>query len=93
MKKDRFIFVAYDIKDDQVRQKVSRMLIYYGLVRVQYSLFRGCVSTKDKAILEEEMKKMVNKEDKMHIIDICEGCKKEIITIGEIPEIPQHLII
>jgi CRISPR-associated protein Cas2 len=82
MKKNRFIFIAYDIKDDRVRQKVSRMLLYYGLIRVQYSLFRGYVSSHDRAVLEEGIRALVHEEDKVHIIEVCEECKMIIGTIG-----------
>jgi CRISPR-associated protein Cas2 len=93
MKEERFIFVAYDITDDQIRQKVSKMLIYYGLIRVQYSLFRGYLRLRDKTMLEEEIRALVDAEDKVHIIELCEECKKRIETIGDVPEVPPHLIL
>ncbi|MCW7077211.1 MAG: CRISPR-associated endonuclease Cas2 [Candidatus Syntrophoarchaeum sp.] len=95
MKQDRLIFVAYDIKDDKVRGKISRRLLYYGLVRIQFSLFRGYITTKDKSVLENDIRELVNEEeDKIHIIEICESCRKNIRTIGDIPPpTPQHLII
>ena len=93
MKEERFIFVAYDIADDQIRQKVSRRLIYYGLIRVQYSLFRGYLRLRDKRVLEEEIRALVDTEDKVHIIELCEECKKRIGTIGDVPVVSPHLIL
>lgn len=95
MKRNRLIFVAYDIKDDKIRTKVSRRLIYYGLVRVQFSLFRGYIPTKDKTTLEEELRELVDEgKDKIHIIELCKVCKYKIRTIGDVPPpTPQHLIV
>lgn len=31
--------------------------------------------------------------DKIHVIDLCERCRKNVITIGELPEDREHLVI
>lgn len=71
----------------------NKRLIYYGLTRVQYSLFRGYLRLRDKTMLEEEIRALVNAEDKVHIIELCEECKKRIGTIGDVPEVSPHLIL
>ena len=52
--------VAYDISDDQVRAKVSRLLLKYGY-RIQYSVFYlPKVTEGDIRFLERKIRSLVN---------------------------------
>ena len=42
----------YDVKDDTNRSALATRLIYYGLQRVQYSVFRGVVNARDKLLVK-----------------------------------------
>jgi CRISPR-associated protein Cas2 len=94
MKQDRHLYVVYDIKDDPARNYLSRRLAYYGLRRVQYSVFNGLVPLSEKMALLEEIKKMeLGEEDKIHVLDLCETCRREAILIGQMPVVEEHIIL
>lgn len=94
MKKERCLYVVYDIKDDSTRTYLANRLLYFGLRRVQYSVFNGTVSLKDMQLLLDEIEAIdLNQEDKIHIIDLCERCRKNVVVIGEMPEDREHLVI
>jgi CRISPR-associated protein Cas2 len=83
----------YDVKDDTNRSALATRLIYYGMQRVQYSVFRGIINARDKMLVEGEIRDLMDDSDKVHIIDLCETCRKNLIAIGDVPAAPQHLIL
>lgn len=93
MKRDRYLYIMYDVKDDANRSALASRLIYYGMQRVQCSVFRGVINARDMMLVEGEIRDMVDDGDKVHIIDLCEACRKNLITIGDVPAVPQHLIL
>ena len=94
MKQERHLYIVYDIKDDTVRNHLSRRLAYYGLRRVQYSVFNGIVPLRDKEELIKEINEMeLGEEDKIHVLDLCEGCRRVVIVIGKMPEVREHIVV
>jgi len=94
MKKERNLYVVYDIQDDDLRNTIANILMFYGLHRVQYSVFNGIVFLKDKEEMLMELKKLeLGEKDKIHVIDLCESCFKNIISIGEKTDSKEHLIL
>lgn len=94
VKNERYIFVAYDIKNDGLRTDLSKRLRFYGLVRQQYSVFKGEVTICDKEAIIREIEAMgLGDEDKVHIIDLCEHCQKNQTVIGRDIVTPQHLVV
>jgi len=94
MKQDRHLYVVYDIKDDSTRNHLSRRLAFYGLRRVQYSVFNGLVPLSDKETLLREITELeLEEEDKIHVLDLCESCRRAVLVIGEMPEIKRHMVI
>jgi len=94
MKQERHLYIVYDIKDDSTRGHLSRRLAYYGLRRVQYSVFNGIVTLKDKNELLKEIKEMeLGDEDKIHVIDLCEACRREVVIIGKMPDVKEHIVL
>jgi len=94
MKEMRFIYVVYDIQDDNIRNTLSNLLLYYGLHRVQYSAFKGLIPVKDKySLLKEIYSLNIGKEDKIHIFDLCKSCLENAITIGKIEEGKEHIVL
>ena len=54
--------VAYDIRDNRIRQKVARMLTKYGY-RIQLSVFYiPEISEAEVELLYQEIKKLVNRK-------------------------------
>ena len=93
MKNERFIYVVYDIQDDILRNHLANILLFYGLHRVQYSVFNGLIPIEDKNNLLREIKSLdIGEEDKIHIFDLCRGCMKNAIIIGKIDEGKEHII-
>jgi CRISPR-associated endonuclease Cas2 len=64
-----------------------------GCERVQYSVFRKRVTAKDKMLILNEIEEIVGEGDNVHIIDLCAACWKNLETIGDVPVVPQHLIV
>lgn len=94
MKQERHLYVVYDIKEDATRSRLAKRLAYYGLRRVQYSVFNGIVTLKDKNELLKEINDMgQGEEDKIHVIDLCEACRREVLIIGRMPEVREHIIL
>ncbi|MHC1583168.1 MAG: CRISPR-associated endonuclease Cas2 [Methanosarcinales archaeon] len=94
MKPERRLYIVYDIKDDSTRNRLSRRLAYYGLRRVQQSVFNGIVILKDKEALIEEINGMdLGEEEKIHVLDLCERCISEMIILGKMPEARGHIVI
>jgi CRISPR-associated protein Cas2 len=94
MKQERHLYIVYDIKDDSVRNHLSRRLAYYGLRRVQYGAFNGVVPLRDKEALVKEIKELeLGEEDKVHVMDLCEGCRREVIVIGRMPDVREHIVV
>ena len=48
---------------------------------------------RDKLLVISEIRDIVEDGDKVHIIDLCATCRKNLETIGDLPVMPQHLII
>lgn len=94
MKEYRNLYIAYDIQDDNIRNLLANILLCYGLHRVQYSVFEGVISLKDKKDMIRDIERLgIGNEDKIHIIDLCENCLRNIITIGKESESKEHLIL
>ena len=94
MKINRYIYVSYDIEDNKTRDSIARRLMFYGLNRVQYSVFRGEVSLKDSKLILKEFEDLnLGEEDSIQVIDLCEKCKGGIHIIGRQPKIIRHLIL
>jgi len=56
MHSEKELFVTYDIEDDKLRTKISKRLLYFGLRRIQYSVFWGDVQEKDIVEMKEFFK-------------------------------------
>lgn len=78
-----FYLVSYDIPDDKRRTKLAKTLKDFG-DRVQYSVFE-CIL--DNRLLESMKKKITGlideSEDSVRIYDLCAGCEKNIVIIGQ----------
>ncbi len=94
MKQERHLYVVYDIKEDATRSRLAKRLAYYGLRRVQYSVFNGIVTLKDKEAMLKEINAMdLGEWDKIHVIDLCEACRKGVLIIGRMPDVKEHIIL
>jgi len=52
------------------------------------------VTIKDKEALVKEINELeLGEEDKIHVIDLCEACRREMIIIGKMPEVREHIVV
>ena len=94
MKARRYIYVSYDIENNKTRDSIARSLLFHGLNRVQYSVFRGEASLKDMLFIIKEFEDLdLGEEDSIQVIELCEKCRGDIHIIGKQPKIIQHLVL
>lgn len=94
MKNERCVYVVYDIRNDNLRNHLANILLFYGLHRVQYSVFNGLISIEDKNNLLREIKSLdIGEEDKIHVFDLCKSCIRNATIIGKNDEGKEHVIL
>ena len=69
----RWFLVAYDVREPKRLRRTAKHLEGYG-VRLQYSLFRCHLSSREVERLRWEMTKILAPEDSIMIIGLCPGC-------------------
>jgi CRISPR-associated protein Cas2 len=79
---ERLYLICYDISDDRIRKKVADKLIYYGLERLQYSVFAGMMG----GTLFEEAKKWlqetVPEKDSILLLPLPPQIDKSALSFG-----------
>lgn len=77
--------ISYDITENKVRNKVSKILEGYGK-RIQYSVFECEINGKlFEKLYEQLLEQTINSEtDSIKIYRICKKCAEERITIGTV---------
>lgn len=83
--------VSYDIADDSLRIKVSKLLIQLGLHRVQYSVFMGQLKTSNRGKLERSLKKIAQSpkwsdEDSVMMLPLHQYSSDFVKFIGDTPD-------
>lgn len=90
----KYIIVAYDIEDNGRRSKIAEMLQYYGLARIQYSVFAGEIPAKKLKEMNDRLLSMdLGDDDNITIVPVCGSCKDEVRSIKPLPEQIKHLSI
>lgn len=69
--------VAYDIRDEARLRRVAKHLKGYG-TRLQYSLFRCRLTSRQAERLRWEVTKMLRKEDAFLLISLCQNCAAKV---------------
>ena len=65
----------------------------YGMRACAVQRIQGKSSAKDKTLILNEIEEIVCEGDKVHIIDLCAACWKNLEMIGDVPAVSQHLIV
>ena len=60
--------ICYDISETKVRTRIAKILQYFGLDRLQYSVFGGEIKENHLKLLVKKLKKMRVEEGKDSII-------------------------
>lgn len=81
--------VVYDISDNTSRSYLIKKLQYYGLKRLQKSVFIGYLETNDRLDLANDVETYLSSDsDSIVIFPLCGNCKNIILVQGnaDIPE-------
>ena len=82
--------VVYDITDNTSRLHLIKKLQYFGLKRLQKSVFIGYLKLQERLDLADELNLYLsNDKDSIVIFPICESCKNSILLEGN-AHIPQN---
>lgn len=77
--KKKFCVIAYDIREDRKRERVSKILEKYG-IRVNYSVFECMFTDAQLLQVQEKIEKQLNKRcDTVIYYPICINCYTKII--------------
>lgn len=80
-------WLIYDIKSNNLRNKISSKCKNYGLVRVQKSSFIGNLTKNEAEMLVLEIKDLkLDKEDCIFLIPSCKSCFSCKMIVGELDE-------
>ena len=82
--------VVYDISDNTSRSHLIKKLQFFGLKRLQKSVFIGYLNLKDRLDLAEELNIfLADNSDSIVIFPLCENCKNSILLEGD-ADIPEN---
>lgn len=74
----------YDIGEDRIRTKVSKLCEKAGLNRVQYSVFLGTLDSNERDTLELQIEGLINEdEDSVYIFPMSKNELKETVLLGQ----------
>jgi len=75
--------VSYDVANNRKRKKLADKLLYYGLVRVQYSVFMGSLTTTLYTKLMQYARPLFEEEDRLIVLRLTETAVKQMVQFGE----------
>lgn len=86
--------VAYDISDNDRRQRAAKLLLDYG-TRVQESVFWVEIDEELATRMVSRLKQAVAAEDVVWIVPVCRACAKAVATLGptRVPDVPEFWVI
>lgn len=77
--------VTYDISNNASRSHFIKKLQYFGLKRLQKSVFIGYMPPKERLDLASEFEEYLSSsKDSIALLPLCESCKSSILLEGEI---------
>jgi CRISPR-associated protein Cas2 len=74
--------LAYDVSDPKRLRKVHKTLTAWGKP-VQYSVFRVRSSSRELERLRFELTKLLEPDDRLLVIRLCEGCASRVSVRGK----------
>ena len=77
-------WVVYDITENKIRTRISKLCKDYGLYRVQKSVFIGNLNNNELDSLVLESEEIIDTSvDSTYIFPICSDCFKKIRLLGK----------
>jgi CRISPR-associated protein Cas2 len=87
-----YTWVIYDIRKNKTRARVVKRCKYYGLVRVQKSVFLGQIKSKWLKTMYVELSNVINQRtDRLFIVPISPSQFKRVLQTGASPSIQQSV--
>ncbi len=80
--------VCYDVRDDRRLRQVARLLEGWG-ERLQYSVFRCRLTSREEARLHWELTRLVAKEDSWLIVPVCNVCVRRLMRRNGVTDWPE----
>lgn len=78
-------YVIYDVVSDKVRKKIADTCLDYGMERIQFSAFRGDLTTNRRQELILKLRKRFGKsEGCIHILALCDKDAAHVEQIGKV---------
>lgn len=74
--------VTYDVRDPKRLAKTAKKIEGYGQ-RIQYSVFRCRLSDREREKLRWDLSKILENEDDLLIIGLCERCAAKVRVKSE----------
>ena len=87
--------VSYDVRNDKRLRRTAKVMQGYG-ARVQYSMFRCRLSERDAERLRWELSKVLEKEDDVLFVGLCDACIRRVRardSHGSWPEDPPQWVV
>jgi len=82
MHQEAYYLIAYDITEDQRRNKVMNILKNYGN-RIQKSVFECVLEDKEFSQIMEVLDSLIDKgEDSIVVCTLCRSCKAKRLSLG-----------
>ena len=82
--------VVYDISESTSRNHLIKKLQYYGLKRIQKSVFIGYLQLNERLDLADEIEIYLSGDsDSIIIFPLCRNCKDSILLVGD-ADIPKN---
>ena len=77
----RWRLVSYDVRDPGRWRRVYRLLRGAGKP-LQYSVFRCRLDEREMQRLRWELAKVMTKDDRLLVVDLCPSCVQRVVTSG-----------
>ncbi|VVB71183.1 CRISPR-associated endoribonuclease Cas2 1 [uncultured archaeon] len=83
--------IIYDISENSLRTRVSKVLLDYGCIRIQESAFYGILNHNTREKLRLRLEKMMHgREGNIQFYPLCSKCFSLKESIGEIYKINEE---
>lgn len=87
-----YAWVIYDIRKNRIRTRVAKRCKFYGLIRVQKSVFVGKIKAKWLRIMNQELSNAINQRtDRLFILPVSPQQFKRVLQAGASPPIQQQI--
>ena len=75
-----YMIASFDCKFKTNKENIENVLQYYGLRKIQTSLYAGDLNNNERKELIENISNIIHENDNVLIIPLCQSCysKKEI---------------